>query len=83
MEKALVRVWGWLGGRREVLHRRLIREGAGLCKKGRQTKKAIFSCCNRQKDACRSRAFEAMGVCLHVMQKKPTKQGAFIGLEEE
>lgn len=50
----LEKVWGGMGERREILHRRLTREGAALCKKGKSTRKSWFACCNRQKGACRS-----------------------------
>jgi len=60
---------------------RLTREGTELHEEGRQTRKAVFFpvATGRKMHAGVERAFEAMGVCLRVMQKK----GASVELEEE
>lgn len=71
---------GWLWRRcgvgmeekREVLHRRLTREGAGLCKKGRLPLKLTPACSLLSVGTGKTGVF-CLRECLHVMGKQKTK----------
>lgn len=64
----LDKVWGGMGERWEVLHRRLTREGAGLCKKEWQTKKSGFPVETGRKLHAGVSFRGKGGVCLHAIK---------------
>lgn len=67
MEKVLISV-GLDGWRREVLHRRLIGEGAGLQKASRP-KRLCYPVATGRKVLAGVEPLRVIGVCLHAIQK--------------